>query len=261
MSPAAVVAALTAAAPAEAPSDPGVDAYAASLAAVRAAAPPAADAPPPPAPAVLSPAAAYAAPVANPTPGAYVPPVLQAAGAPAPARTWGGHNGTDGSGAVAVAAVASGADAHDDPGGDAAASGIDAGKAAEFVGWLAIGGAALALVGFLLPWSSIAVIGADGVGYFDRWGLAGPWHIVLVIALVAILVAAVLRERVPMWLGTGLPGIAVGALLIGLVWPYGIGPLGGALGAVAVALGALMLIGAGIAAIVVDRHVLADRAV
>ncbi len=110
-------------------------------------------------------------------------------------------------------------------------------KASEFVGWLAIAGTALALVGFLLPWSSISVIGADGVGYFDRWGFAGPWHILIVVGLLAVLAAAIMRERVPAWLGIGLPGLGVGALLIGLVWPYLIGPLDGSLGAMATALG------------------------
>jgi len=257
------------------PAEPGADAYAASLAAVRAATavsepPPVAAAPAPsPAPAPMltsSPAGiapSFAAAAAGPTtPGAYVPPVLQPAGSAAPARAWGGQNGLDApvAASAALAAGAPGAiDAdHDDA---AATSGSDVAKATEFIGWLAIAGAALALVGFLLPWSSIAVIGAGGVGYFDRWGLAGPWHILLVIGLLAMLAAALLRHRVPLWLGTGLPGMILGGLLLGLLWPYGIGPLGGALGAVAVALGALMLIGAGIGAVVVDRHVLGTRPV
>ena len=63
-------------------------------------------------------------------------------------------------GAAATAgAVASGTT----PVADADAASAERAKASEFVGWLAIAGTALALVGFLLPWSSISVIGADGV--------------------------------------------------------------------------------------------------
>jgi hypothetical protein len=105
------------------------------------------------------------------------------------------------------------------------------------------------------------VIGASGVGYFDRWGFAGPGHILMVVGLIAVLAAAILRDRVPIWLGIGLPGLGIGALLLGLVWPYVIGPLGAQLGALAVALGAVMLVVAGIAALIVDRHVEGDEVV
>jgi hypothetical protein len=211
--------------------------------------PAAAAAPPPAAPAAAMPAA-RPLPGSAPPPGAYVPPVLQPAGSTAPARAWAGHDP-----AVNDAAVAAGAGAiGTTPAAGADEALTDRAKASEFVGWLAIAGTALALVGFLLPWSSISVIGADGVGYFDRWGFAGPWHILIVIGLLAVLAAAIMRDRVPAWLGIGLPGLGVGALLIGLVWPYLIGPLDGSLGAMATALGSLMLIGAGIGAIVVDRH-------
>lgn len=196
------------------------------------------------------------------SPGAYVPPVLQPAGPVAPARAWAGHageagtNGLNGSGvAVATAAATDPTEER-----EATSSLVDAAAAVEFVGWLAIAGAALATAGFLLPWSA-SVIGASGVGYFDRWGFAGPGHILMVVGLLAVLAAAILRDRVPIWLGIGLPGLGIGALLLGLVWPYVIGPLGAQLGALAVALGAVMLVVAGIAALIVDRHVEADEVV
>lgn len=242
-------------------------AYAASLAAVRAPAPSPMTSPPPVvASTSVAPPRAVPPPTMPPpavpppaTPGAYVPPVLQPAGPPAPARAWAGHGGPDTNGAAAESHATGEAglvDATTDADRTAAAA-----KAAEFVGWLAIAGAALSLVGFLLPWSSTAVIGADGVGYFDRWGIAGPGHLLAVLATVAVLAAAILRARVPMWAGIGIPGVGLGALLIGLVWPYLFGPLGGSLGAMAVALGAAMLVGAGIAAIVVDRHARGERVV
>jgi hypothetical protein len=127
-------------------------------------------------------------------------------------------------------------------------------RAGEFVRWLAIAGSALAAAGMILPWSGVSVIGASGIGYFDRWGLAGPGHLLVTGLVLLVLAAALLRDRVPAWLGVGLPGLAVGGLLVGLTWPYLIGPLDGQLGAVAVALGGALLVAAGIAALVVDRH-------
>jgi hypothetical protein len=200
------------------------------------------------------------------SPGAYVPPVLQPAGPVAPARAWAGHageggtNGLNGTAMAAVTAGTAGTAAEGTAERDGKASLVDAAAAVEFVGWLAIAGAALATAGFLLPWS-VSVIGAGGVGYFDRWGFAGPGHILMVVGLLGVLAAAILRERVPIWLGIGVPGLGLGALLVGLVWPYVFGPLGAQLGALAVALGAVMLVVAGIAALIVDRHVEGDEVV
>ncbi len=92
------------------------------------------------------------------------------------------------------------------------------------------------------------------MGYFDRWGFAGPGHILIVIGLLADPRCRDHARSGAGWLGIGLPGLGVGALLIGLVWPYLVGPLDGSLGAMATALGSLMSIGAGIGAIVVDRQ-------
>lgn len=209
-----------------------------------------------------------------PTPGSYVPPMpagtgmtspavaTSPAGAAAPARAWAGYadrsadphysNGhlTDTDRATTDADV--------DP---VARKVIDLAGAKEFVGWLAVAGSMLAIVGFLLPWSSITVIGSSGVGYLDRWGLAGPWHVLAVLGLIGLLAAAIMRDRVPPWAGIGLPGLGLGALLVGLVWPYLVGPLAGSLGAMAVGLGALLCVAAGIAAIVVDRHASPDPGV
>jgi hypothetical protein len=105
------------------------------------------------------------------------------------------------------------------------------------------------------------VIGARGADYVDLWGLAGPGHVVVVLAVLGIIAAAALRERVPLWLGIGLPGLGVGALLVGLVWPYLLALPGAQIGATAVLLGALLLVGAGIAALVLDRHARSERVV
>jgi hypothetical protein len=180
-------------------------------------------------------------------PGAYVPPppipaIL--AGAPAPARTWAGHTEAPAAGTTAAAAAEA-----------------DATRVDEFVRWLAVAGSTLAAVGFLLPMAS-TVIGSTGGGYLDRWGLAGPFHLVLVVGLLAILALALAADRIPLWIRVGLPGLGLGALLIGLVWPYLlIGALDAGPGTFAILVGALMLGVAGVVALVTGRHESGDRAV
>jgi hypothetical protein len=219
------------------------------------------DEPPPPAtfgaPTAMVERAAWAE---NGTPGAYVPPpILQPAGPAAPARAWGGHAGAEAESKAGTAGSTPdpAATDHRSAGQEGRSEGLapDAAKqAVEFVGWLSIAGAALAMAGFILPWSDV-VIGASGVDYVDRWGLAGPGHILVLVGLLGIVSAAVTRERVPIWLGIGLPGLALGSLLVGLVWPYVVGPLGAQLGAMAVLVGALLLVAAGVAALLVDRRI------
>lgn len=216
------------------------------------------------APAVHPPAVVARLEPAAAAPGAYVPPpapaptlgATYAAGPPAPARAWAGHGSSE---------AASAGEPTGTPATPTAAS-ATAGDAAEdttgtVIRWLAVAGSALAAAGMVLPWSSLTVIGAEGVGYFDRWGLAGPGHLLVAAAVLGALGLALLRDRVPAWLGVGLPGPALGGLLLGLVWPYLIGPLGGQLGAWAVALGAALLIGSGIATLILDRHARVGRVV
>ena len=98
------------------------------------------------------------------------------------------------------------------------------------------------------------MIGSSGTGYLDQWGLAGPGHIVIVLALGAIALGAAVPNRIPASYRLGLPGLVVGAMLIGLVWPYVLGPLGALPGAFLSLAGAVTLAGAAIACLVVDRH-------
>jgi hypothetical protein len=197
-----------------------------------------------------------AAPVASSSfaePGAYVPPmpvVTLPAGPPAPAREWAGHppleRGRD-----------------DAPDGAAAAPAIAVDRQArfaEFVGWLSVAGAAFGAVGFLLPWG-LVVIGSSGVGYFDRWGLSGPGHLIVAFAMLAILAATLINNPIPVWIRTGLIGLSAGAYLLGLVWPYVFALPGTGPGAVIAAIGAVALTVAGLLALVTDRHWRLDRAV
>jgi hypothetical protein len=186
-------------------------------------------------------------------PGAYVPPLPVSAipaGPPAPARAWAGY--------VEPTTEAS---ASTDPNATGARDrAIDPSRIAEFVGSVSIAGAALAAVGFLLPWASV-MIGATGSQYFDRWGLAGPGHLVVVIGILALLALSIVRNPIPTWIRTGIGGLAVGALLLGLTWPYLLGPLDAAPGVLIDAIGAIALIGSGILALVTDRHAVVAKPV
>ncbi len=210
---------------------------------------PADQAPPVPLPAVARPPAP--SPFLPDAPGAYVPPIVHAepAGAPAPARSWAGQAVTSPEGENAGAARTSMA-------GDL----LDAARVTEFVGWLAVAGSAMAAVGFLLPWG-VSVIGASGIGYFDRWGLAGPFHFFVFLSLLAVLGLSLLPNPIPLWLRVGVLGLGLGALLIGLTWPYLVGLTGTGPGAMVVAVGALILGVAGVVALASDRHAHEDRAV
>lgn len=202
----------------------------------------------------LTPAPAPAIVVTSPSlanaPGAYVPPMLPAtpAGPPAPARAWAGQPAAEHVNLAGAATTAS----SDSP--------VDPARLTEFIGWLAAAGSAMAAVGFLLPWG-ISVIGATGVDYMDRWGMAGPFHPLVVLGVLALLGLALVPNRIPLWIRVGLPAFGLGALLLGLVWPYLLYLPGKGPGVVIVALGAVILLAAGMAALVADRHASEHRAV
>jgi hypothetical protein len=138
---------------------------------------------------------------------------------------------------------------------------IDPDRFVEIATWFAIVGAAMAVLGFLLPWSRV-VIGASGVGgYFDGWGLASPTHVFVVLGLLAVLAVEILRAPVPTWLRTGIPGLVLGGLVLGLVWPYVVGRLGADVGVLVAGLGGLALIIGGSVASWATRHGEVERAV
>ena len=100
----------------------------------------------------------------------------------------------------------------------------------EIAGWFVIVGAALSALGFLLPWSRVVIGAAHTGGYLDTWGLASPTHVVALAGLLVVLGLGIIETRVPAWLRSGVLGLAAGSLLIGLVWPYVVGPLGADVG-------------------------------
>ena len=80
-------------------------------------------------------------------------------------------------------------------------------------------GAVIASLGFILPWTA-SPVGNDLLGdYWIRWGLAGPgaWIVVAVlVGLAGLTLAGGRLATAPV----GLPGVALGMLVLGLSWPY-----------------------------------------
>lgn len=119
-------------------------------------------------------------------------------------------------------------------------------------GWLIAAGSAAAIAGFLLPWSRM-IPGAGGFGYLDTWGLASPSRLLLLLMMVVALALAILPNRVPAWLRTGVAGLVLGGLLLGMVWPYLLDGAS-AIGTLAEAAAAMLLIIGGLLAVRPLRH-------
>ena len=134
-------------------------------------------------------------------------------------------------------------------------------RIAEIGTWFVIVGAAMAVLGFLLPWSRV-VIGSRALGgYLDTWGLASPTHVVVLLGSLAILALGIMRTKVPVWLWAGVLALGLGGMLVGLAWPYQLGPLGADVGVIVVGLGGLaLLVGGGITSWA-TRHVEVEPAV
>jgi hypothetical protein len=119
-------------------------------------------------------------------------------------------------------------------------------------GWLIAAGSAVAIAGFLLPWSRM-IPGAGGFGYLDTWGLAAASRLLLLLMTVVALALAILPNRVPAWLRTGVAGLVLGGLLLGIVWPYLLDGAS-AIGTLAEAAAAMLLIIGGLLAVRPQRH-------
>ncbi len=222
--------------------------------------------------------------VGPPPAGAYIPPSTSSAPHLLPARAWAGlTSAAPRPMAVATAGAFGGASmsgpsmapaggqpvarhgsvavAPPPPVEEEAAPAIEPTWLEATAGWLTIIGSAVAILGFLLPWSQ-TVIGAEGAGsYFDSWGMANASHLLVVLALLAVLGLAIVANPIPRWIRTCAAGLALGGLLVGLTWPYLVGPLGAGPGVMAIFIGGLMLAAAGILDLVEARHATSERAV
>jgi hypothetical protein len=117
-------------------------------------------------------------------------------------------------------------------------------------GWLVVAGGMIAGVSFLLPWAD-AVLGSGSVddSYLGHWGLANAPNILLMLASFGIAWLVVIPSKRFMWLRTGALPIAAGGLLLGVTWPYVLGPYGPRLGLWVTVIGAGLLVAGGIVAL------------
>jgi hypothetical protein len=122
-------------------------------------------------------------------------------------------------------------------------------------------GAAMAGLGFLLPWAPV-VIGSGRIGgYFEQWGLAGPAHPLLVLVLIALGALASQVERLPGWARPGLPAVILAALLFGVAWPYLFGGFQPSIGLYLTVAGAVVIGVGGLLDMWAGRHAGGSRAV
>jgi hypothetical protein len=209
------------------------------------------DGPPPAIPgAYLAPSAAFSAPVFNPRPGRPGDPLNSARSTP-PAYA------TSATGAVSPVAFAPtvGSFAQGkSPSLAAKAAGVSVQAPTELPGWLAIAGSAIAAVSFLMPWSRDGVIGAVGSGYFDRWGLANPGYLPLVVIALVLLALNGVPSPIASWVRAGLAPLAIGGILFGLDWAYQTRPYSDGLGVTLLLVSALVLMIGGLIGVRAGRH-------
>jgi hypothetical protein len=124
----------------------------------------------------------------------------------------------------------------------------------DLPGWLVASGAAIATIGFFLPWAH-RLIASSGEGYASAWGLGALMHLPVFVAALVTLGLAILPNRVAGWLRAGVLPVVLGGVLLGLAWPYVFfGPLRGQFGSVLEAIAGLILVVGGILALRADRH-------
>jgi hypothetical protein len=100
-------------------------------------------------------------------------------------------------------------------------------------------GAGLGVLGLVLPWANVPAA-ALIANWLDLWGLAGAGTWLIALALVVLALVAALPGRTESW-PLGLPALAGGSLLGGLVWPYVFGSVNRPFGVLVVLVGAVVL--------------------
>ena len=114
---------------------------------------------------------------------------------------------------------------------------------------LVVGGGALSILAFVLPWASdggVVIGAAFGTGYFSAWGLAAVANVLPFLVAWVSLVLAVLPNRVPRFAALGVLPLLLGGIFAGFGWTYLIAPLGAGIGIWALAVGAVLLAAGGI---------------
>jgi len=104
-------------------------------------------------------------------------------------------------------------------------------------------------VAFLFPWADL-MIGAAVVG--DPWqqlGILGSWHWLAWLGALPVILLAVAAPDLATWLRLGVVPIAYAGVVIGLTWPYVLGPIGGAIAPLVIVAAASVLIVLGAVAV------------
>jgi hypothetical protein len=140
-----------------------------------------------------------------------------------------------------------------DPDAASPVAGLRLDRPSDLAGWLVTAGSSVGVVAFVLPWSK-AIPFTAGFGYTDRWGLATPSHLLIALATLVTLALAVAQTPVPAWVRTGILPLALGGLLLGVVWPYVVGGFGSDVGSLGVALAGTLLVLGGATAVHAGRH-------
>jgi len=91
-------------------------------------------------------------------------------------------------------------------------------------------------------------------GFLDMWGLAGPGHPIVLLLLIGVGILAVAHEKWPINVGAGTAAIVLGSVLLGLAFPYVMGPFREAIGVYVTAAGAIVMIAGGLLARMPRRH-------
>ena len=207
--------------------------------------------PPPPAggyvPPAVEPEPAPAPLAVEPSPPPVMPDPIEPPPVPIRPRAWDPVAAAAGDGAAAAVPATPGRV------GWIAMPRIDRERVEETADVLMLVGSFGLVVSFLAPWADF-VIGSRGRAYMDTWGLAGSGHIALFLLALGVLALAALQNPIGRWLRTGVAGVALGAFVIGLAWPYVVGPLGAGPGALLASVSGLVLFVAGIVSLLVLRH-------
>ncbi|HLA15937.1 MAG TPA: hypothetical protein VJZ72_03460 [Candidatus Limnocylindrales bacterium] len=117
-------------------------------------------------------------------------------------------------------------------------------------GWLVVAGGIVAGISFLLPWADHVLGGsAADQSYIGHWGLANAPNILLMLASFGIAWLAVAPIKGLTWLRGGVLPLVAGGLLLGITWPYILGPYGPRFGMWVTVIGGGLLLAGGILAL------------
>ncbi|HSK53265.1 MAG TPA: hypothetical protein VLA44_10950 [Clostridia bacterium] len=192
-------------------------------------------------PAAAPPAAGMPAPVAGPPPARILP------------RTWDPNaSGTDPVPAATAGASASRGTARRLGFALPSIGGADRARIGDAADVLVLVGAMGTVIAMLVPW---VPLGRSGIGaWTDAWGVAMPGHFIVFLLACGALALATLPNAIGPWLRTGIVGLMLGSLVLGLVWRSAFGAGGGGFGVpLTFVSGAVLAIG-GLISTLVNRH-------